>query len=141
MAMSLEANRSLNAPESNQMNHDHLSSPARNFRLEAEFLEHYITKHPHGSSETRWKHKKWLGSGYNGEVSLEECVEECNGIPKMRAVKKIPNTKSENIPRELEAIAIFSKPEVRKSTEQATSEANIICLTVSPALRRSVWMV
>jgi len=98
--------------------------------LAAEFRAN-VTEHPGmlPKDENTWVHERDIAGGYNGEITLQKCM----GHNKVRAVKRIKNRKSEteNILRELEAIANFSGSEVRKSLKQATSstDANLPCST------------
>jgi hypothetical protein len=89
-----------------------MSRNASELRLLATFPEKDVTHHENASSDNgkKWKDKKFLGRGWNGEVSVQECIDECvdNGnISKLRAVKKLRDTSYKNIVCELEAIATF----------------------------------
>lgn len=88
------------------------------FLSDPDCTQHIIEYVPEGNKdrrkvrkEERWKRKKKLGRGAFGIVYLEQCIQG-DKKNELRAVKELPKQESENCYRELEAIALFSHPQV-----------------------------
>jgi hypothetical protein len=85
------------------------------FSPDCQYTQHFYYVSKPGCRLTKevekWKRKKALGSGSFGAVYLEECIQG-NEQGKVRAVKEMRKLPDNEYYRELEAIALFSSPQV-----------------------------
>jgi hypothetical protein len=85
------------------------------FSPDFQYTQHYYNVSKPGcrliKEVEKWKRKKALGSGSFGAVYLEECIQgrEQGKVRAMKEMRKLPNNECF---RELEAIALFSSPQV-----------------------------